>query len=148
MSDLRCSGVSFVVSGGLVRRTSERQRPRAAPASGPVLLAGLPGDATARDAEHGQNEHSVSCAPTDGYLMTSFRNERDTMACTCIDLTNQSLREKNAELDCWMFFDGRPSRVIIPTSLIEKRRGQKYPKMIPDYCPFCGKRYEDEVISE
>jgi hypothetical protein len=63
--------------------------------------------------------------------------------CDCIALTNTALEPMNARLDVNFNLSGGPTTVSIGTSLIEKRRGARPPVLIPAFCPFCSKRYED-----
>ncbi len=62
--------------------------------------------------------------------------------CGCVAKVNKALEPENVILDTiWSIQDGN-SRVY-PQIKVEKRepRGPKPKKLIPIYCPFCGKKY-------
>lgn len=73
------------------------------------------------------------------------------MACECIALTNKALAEKNLMLDvaCWTNLQTGKTRttVRIGTEKVKPKRGQNCPSFVPQFCPFCGVRYEPEVAS-
>lgn len=66
--------------------------------------------------------------------------------CECIKLTNEALAKQNMYLDTAHWFSQETgayrTTVRIGTVLIEKKRGQRPSTMIPEFCPFCGKRYD------
>jgi hypothetical protein len=68
------------------------------------------------------------------------------MACDCIRLMDEALRRENLRLVCAHWFSRETgayrATVRIGTELIERKRGQRPSTMIPDFCPFCGTRYE------
>jgi hypothetical protein len=71
------------------------------------------------------------------------------MACKCMELVDEKLKEHNTELGfCWSMDQQTgavTTTVRIATNLIEKRRGQKPLTVMPEFCPFCSKRYVDDA---
>jgi hypothetical protein len=68
--------------------------------------------------------------------------------CDCIDKSEAALAKHNTELDVTYYFGGRAPTVTLATHLIEKKRGARPMKVIPNYCPFCGNRYVPEGAPE
>jgi hypothetical protein len=66
--------------------------------------------------------------------------------CRCIELTNEALKAENMMLDTANWFSRVTNKyrktVRIGTVLLEKKRGQRPVTMIPEFCPFCGQRYQ------
>ena len=67
------------------------------------------------------------------------------MACTCINDMNARLADHNGCLVTTIF--GVPKAVIGSEKVDSKKRG-KPPVAIATFCPFCGVRYQPEVIAE
>ena len=70
-------------------------------------------------------------------------------SCNCIALTNDALKAENMELDTANWFSRETGQyretVRINTLLLEKKRGQRPVTMIPEFCCFCGQRYQPEA---
>ena len=71
-------------------------------------------------------------------------------ACNCIDLTNAALSEHNTELGTVhiMHEQGWSRRIAITTNVVEKRRGAKPVRIVAQYCPLCGEKYDQPAQTE
>ena len=77
------------------------------------------------------------------------------MKCDCIARVNELLRPMNIRIDVGLVLLGGKwmAAVVVPTVLIEKKRGQKPKYLFGDFCPFCGEKYvpgraeEDETCT-
>ena len=69
--------------------------------------------------------------------------------CQCIEKTNEALAKHNTQLDVnWQQIDGTlVTTIALSTSVVEKRRGARPVRMLPNYCPICGQRYQKESAS-
>jgi hypothetical protein len=65
------------------------------------------------------------------------------MACNCIEVVDQKLKERNTRLQATIIFsDPMRHTVSLGTEQLEKGRGKaKAVAMLPTFCPFCGVRY-------
>ncbi len=72
-------------------------------------------------------------------------NPDELTSCDCIDLVNTELDRKNLNtvLGIRIFWDGSPTRVQLQTFINEKKRGARAVPVLANYCPFCGKKYEN-----
>lgn len=66
------------------------------------------------------------------------------MPCNCLDDVCKTLRERGYTLNSTLF--GKPDKPLfnlirLDTGKAETRRG-KPSTLMPDFCPFCGGRYE------
>ena len=69
------------------------------------------------------------------------------MACTCIEIVNEKLAERNTRLTQAIVFGkcAHPG-LMLETSQIKSGRGQpKAVSMFLTFCPFCGEKYEEEA---
>ncbi len=64
--------------------------------------------------------------------------------CECIQKTDEALAKHNTVLGVnWQHKNGRLIQTIaIVTEVATKKRGARPIRMIPNYCPICGQRYQ------
>jgi predicted Zn-ribbon and HTH transcriptional regulator len=69
------------------------------------------------------------------------------MTCTCIEIVNEKLAERNTKLtQSIVLRDNRMDMtLLVATEVIVKKRGQSALLMQPSYCPFCGAKYEEDA---
>lgn len=67
---------------------------------------------------------------------------KTSKSCGCIARVNKLIRDRNTSLVSTLEFKGHgPSRCVIRTEIVEKKRGARPCAMIANFCPFCGKGY-------
>lgn len=67
--------------------------------------------------------------------------------CNCIEITNKALVEKDLNTQLSIAFSLKPEvphKVIIATEKIDQKNRKKPITLIPSFCPFCGKKYEEK----
>lgn len=64
------------------------------------------------------------------------------MACDCIGLIDKKLSERNTKLELTLFWNGKPPVIKIATEKINRKKRDSV-SVVPTFCPFCGKRYQD-----
>jgi len=72
------------------------------------------------------------------------------MACKCIEVMDEKLRERNSQLEVGFTFgtSERPGYTFpaIRTEKLNKKSRDKC-GVIPTFCPFCGTKYRDDPKS-
>jgi len=73
------------------------------------------------------------------------------MACNCIELYDEALKEKGVEITRTLVAgmkDGHMQITVLPGVKIVLNKFKKSRKAAPNlmaiYCPFCGKKYEED----
>jgi hypothetical protein len=66
------------------------------------------------------------------------------MACNCVEIVNEKLKERNTRLtQAMMFGEVKHDRLMLETEQLETGRGKaKAVSMFLTYCPFCGVKYD------
>lgn len=74
------------------------------------------------------------------------------MVCNCIEVMDTKLAEHNTRLGVTMAFprNGSPAYTLphIHTEKVEKRQRKGPALAIPNFCPFCGTRYDADQAGE
>ena len=69
--------------------------------------------------------------------------------CDCIEKYNQALKERGLMLDLVLIVgkDKLDAKINIHTVLIDKSKSRKIKPitLLPVFCPFCGKEYEEKA---
>ncbi len=70
------------------------------------------------------------------------------MTCDCIRMMNEALSAHNCQLSIGLLIDWKtgqelPPRAEILTEKIDPKKRGRLPGLPANFCPFCGRRYED-----
>ncbi len=69
------------------------------------------------------------------------------MSCNCVEEVNQRIKDKNVRIGVGLTLieNKRLSVVVlVAAEKIDKKKRGRVPSLIATYCPFCGKKWEED----
>jgi hypothetical protein len=67
--------------------------------------------------------------------------------CDCIQQVQENLKEKCGEVDPQINYELCTGKILLEYTVKNAKGKRKSKYIMPQYCPFCGKKYEGEEVA-